>query len=139
MDYTQKIDIGTCTYGPVILSASTVDEMKHAISIINYTHETSTYLISCKTTSSVDGKIWDGEFVVDNLFGRGPSKIQPYNVVRIPKDKLPSHRHVGKLHASVLPKFELGLKITIKQGLLDSKESLALANSWQNFFSIPTE
>lgn len=137
MNPSSIISLGTCTFGPVYLSASTEEEDKFAISIIEYDGTRHVNLISCKTTSQNHHKVWPGEFILSDLFGHGPTKIQPYNVVRIQKNaQLGSHRHIGRLHSSILPQFEDGLKIAIRKGLFDAKESLDLANSWQRLFPI---
>ena len=138
MDHESTIDVGTCTFGPVVLSASTTHENKFSITVIKYDGSKHYNLINCKTTSNT-AKVWPGEFIVDDLFGYGTSKIQPYNIVRILKSNIPSHRHVGILDISLLPQFEHGLKIAIKQGMFDAKETLDLADSWQHLFNFPSD
>lgn len=136
MNSHSSIPIGTCTFGPVILSQSTTEEDKFSVAIIDYDKSRHYNLITCKTTSQNHHKVWPGEFIVSDLFGRGPTKVQPYNIIRITKPRLVAHSHIGRLHSSYLPEFELGLKLAIKQGLLDPKETLDLADSWKRFFTV---
>jgi len=80
--------------------------------------------------------MWPGEFMIDDLFGCGKSKIQPYNIIRIRKSRIGAHRRIGNLDPEYLPRFELGLRGAIKKGLFDAKETLDLADSWRSFFKV---
>jgi hypothetical protein len=138
MDSSSAIPIGTCTHGPVLLSDSPTEEInKFAISIIDYDGSRHPSLVSCKTTSQHHDKLWPGEFFIDDLFGYGRTKVQPHNIVRIQRQtQLPRHRHVGDVAPTNLPDFEMGLKLAIRAGRLDAKESLELADSWQRLFVV---
>ena len=81
--------------------------------------------------------LWPGEFLLDDLFGKGRTKVQPFNVIRIPKTKIPQHTHLGQLAVTDLQKFKLGLQVAIKGELFDAKESLDLADSWRGLFTFP--
>ncbi len=139
MDVHDVIPIGTCTFGPVVLSQSTTEENKHSLAIIKYEKTSHANLVSCKTTSKGHEKLWPGEFLLTDLFGRGPTKVQPYNVVRIRAPRLSAHQHVGLLSSAQLPQFQFGLRVAVKKGLFDAKETLDLASSWQHLFPVTSD
>jgi hypothetical protein len=138
MDPSAVIPIGTCSYGPLRLSMSTKEENKFGISIIEYDgskpHHTN--LIVCKTTSQYHDKLWPGEFLLSDLFGYGPTKVQPFNIARIQKTRMPSHNRKGVLGSMHLPKFEMGLKIALARNDFDAREKLDLADSWESLLSL---
>jgi len=136
MNSNHSFPIGTCTYGPVVLSASIEEENKHSISIIEYDGTRHINLVTCKTTSKGHNDLWPGEFIIEDLFGRGPTKVRPYNIIRIRKPRINAHTHLGTIAQDVLPQFELGLRIAVKKRELDPKEILDLADSWQDLFSV---
>lgn len=136
MNPTTDITIGTCTHGPVILSDSTQAELKFSVVVIHYDAGRHVNLIASKTTSQALHQVWPDEIYLDDLFGRGPSKIQVPNIIRTRKEKIPEHRHIGILDSSLMPQFEQGLKIAIASGRFSSDEALDLADSWQQLFSL---
>lgn len=136
MNPAGNFPIGTCTFGPVYLSASTAEENKFGIAIIEYDGSRHVNMVVCKTTSKKHDKIYPGEFLLSDLFGHGPTKVQPFNISRIQKaSQLPRHTHKGILDNIHLPKFKDGLRIAITRGELDAKEKLDLADSWQHLFA----
>ena len=128
-----NIEICVCTNGPVLLSGSNRLEHKYTIAIADYDktqrHKT---LISCKTTSKGHGKIYPGEFMVEDFFGLGPSKIQPYNIVRIPISDLSRHKKIGALDKRYQPFFKTGLQIAIAKRFLNPSEVLRVLDSWSH-------
>jgi hypothetical protein len=136
MNAAGTIQVGTCTHGPVILSSSTTPELKFSITIIEFDGARHVNLINAKTTSQNLSKVWPDEVYLEDLFGRGPSKIQVSNIVRIRKEKIPEHSHIGNINPVLLPHFEQGLKVLISNRDLSSAEMLDLADSWQNLFSL---
>jgi len=79
--------------------------------------------------------VFPGEFILDDLFGRGKSKVQPYNVCRIHKNDISNHRYIGTLDDIHLNSFEQGIKIAIKKNYFTYTEMLNVLDSWQPFFS----
>lgn len=135
MSLPNPMPVGCCLNGPVLLSESDELEYKFVVSIVKYDNRKHRNTVACKTTGKNHEKIYAGEFIVDDLFGRGASKIQPFNIVRMPNSDLSSHRYIGSLDASCLPKFEKGLRIAIQKQLLNPKEVLWVVDSWSSIFS----
>lgn len=139
MNPASTITIGVCTHGPVFLSNSTKEELKFSIVVIEYIGTKHVNLISCKTTSQHLDKTWPDEIYLTDLFGKGHSKIQVSNIIRIRKEKIPKHVYIGTLHPTLLVKFKVGLKYAIKIGQFSSAEALDLADSWKGLFTFPEE
>jgi len=131
----RTISIGVCSLGPLDISKHPRD-YKHVICISNYDKYKHTSLLSCKTTSQNHDKVYPGEFFLPDLFGKGKTKVQPYNIHRVTQSQLNNHSLVGKLDSSHMPKFELGLKLAIKSGRFRPLEILDIADSWQPFFAV---
>lgn len=72
--------------------------------------------------------------MVGDFFGRGATKVQPYNIVRMPESDLESHRYIGDIDPALLPQFEIGLRIAIQRQLLNPKEILRVVDSWSRIF-----
>lgn len=136
MDRLRNIRIGLCSSGPVALSHTEGEHYKFVIAIASYEKNKDDYLLSCKTTSKHHDAVYPGEFIIPDLFKRGPSKIQPYNICRVTTHQLTNHQYVGILDASFMKEFELGLKIAVKRELLTPAETLVVLDSWQSFFSL---
>jgi hypothetical protein len=130
------LPIGHCTNGPVLLSESPRLERKFVISIVEFDNSKHRHGVSCKATSKGHDKVWPGEFLIDDFFGRGKAKIQPYNIVRMPTSDFEKHRHIGALDPSHLPLFEKGLRIAIQKDIFNPAEVLRVANSWSAIFSV---
>lgn len=128
--------IGNCTRGPVLLSDSDTLEHKFVLTIVDYDSAQHRTAIACKTTSKNHDKIYLGEFLLNDLFGKGQTKVQPYNIVRMPATDLESHRHIGQLDAAHLPLFETGLRIAIQRRMLNPAEVLRVVDSWSAIFTV---
>jgi hypothetical protein len=131
----RTIRIGTCSLGPVVFRSQETAH-KHVISIANYDKYKHPSWITCKTTTKHHDKIYPGEFLLPDLFSKGQTKVQPYNVLRIEQAHLNTHKFVGIMDDSDMPKFELGLRLGIKKGFFSPAEILEIADSWQPFFTI---
>lgn len=129
------IRIGACSLGPVVFDDGSQDH-KHVICIANYDRLKHPCYISCKTTSKNLDRLWPGEFHMTDLFGKGQTKVQPYNVLRLQQNHLNSHKWVGMLDNSEMPKFEHGLRIGVKAGKFTPDEVLEIADSWEPFFGV---
>jgi len=134
MNRLRTIRIGICSNGPIICSSPTKPEWKFIISICNCDKQKHEYLINCKTTSKNQDNLWPGEFIIDDLFGRGQTKVCPYNLFRVPIPDLSSFKYIGTLDEVHMPKFQTGLQIAIKKNLFTPPETLEIMDSWQPFF-----
>lgn len=134
MNKLRTIKVGICSNGPVLLSKAIKKEYKFVISICNFDKFKDVCLICCKTTSKTE-KTWPGEFILDDLFGRGKTKVQPYNICRVTAGELQMFKYIGILDDEHMPKFETGLKIAIKKEILTPLESLNVMDSWEPFFA----
>ncbi len=130
------MSIGCCTNGPVLLSESNAMEHKFVISIVDYDKARHRNGVACKTTGQHHDTIYDGEFLIDDFFGRGVTKVQPYNIVRTPESDLASHRYIGDVDPSILPQFERGLRIAIQRRILNPGEILRVVDSWSKIFAV---
>lgn len=135
MALPNPMPIGCCTNGPVLLSESDRMEHKFVISIVDYDKAKHRNGIACKTTGQHHDHIYRGEFMIDDFFGRGTTKVQPYNIVRTPQSDLDSHRHIGDIDPSLLPQFETGLRIAIQRRILNPNEILRVVDSWSKIFT----
>jgi hypothetical protein len=121
----------------VVLGKSAKEERKHVITLAKFDKHKSKPLLCCKTTSKNHEKLFAGEFIISDLFSRGPSKIQPTNLVRVPDQTLlDGFYFLGILDELELPKFELGLKQIIKANLVSAVEKLEIMDAWSPFFPI---
>lgn len=128
--------IGHCTNGPVLLTEANKLEYKFVVSIVDYDKARHRNGIACKTTSKNHDKVFPGEFLIDDFFGRGKSKVQPYNIVRMPTSDLEQHTYIGALNGAHLPLFERGLRIAIQKRLLSPSEILRVVDSWSAIFTV---
>ena len=127
--------VGLCLNGDVLLSKSITPERKHIISIVKFDKFKKKSLLCCKTTGKHHDKLYPGELLISDLFGRGQSKVQPTNLIRIPdQSKLKDFYFLGLLHPKILNDFEFGLKIAIKAKLFTPHELLEVLDSWKPFF-----
>jgi len=136
MTLPATFSIGVCSNGPVLLSGADDMEHKFVLSIADYERNKHRTAIACKTTSRNHEKVFPGEFLVDDFFGRGKSKIQPYNIVRMPDTDVVMHKYIGDLDREHLPSFEKGLRIAIQRGFLQPHEVIRVADSWAHIFDI---
>lgn len=123
--------MGTCSLGMI----DGIALPKHVICICRYVRNKDSYAITCKTTTKKHDKLWPGEFIVEDLFGKGPSKVNPLNIFRVRKEQLDHHKWVGRLDDSILPSFKLGISLAIKGKKLTPAEILVVADSWEPFFT----
>ena len=136
MHRLKTIRVGICCNGPVLLSHATKPEWKFVIAICNFEKFKQPNLICCKTTSKNSGILRFGEFIIDNFFNRGKSKIQPTNICRVNDSELNGFKYIGTLDNEHMPKFEKGIKIAIKLNLFEPLEQLNILDSWEPFFII---
>ena len=135
-DLPEAFQIGLCSNGPVLLSESDNLEHKFVLAIANYDKSKHRTAISCKTTSKNIERVYPGEIVIHDFFGRGTGKIQPYNVVHIPTSDLESHRYIGDLDYKHLPDFKLGLRIAVHRNMLTPEQVVRVADSWSHIFQV---
>lgn len=136
MSLPDPLKIGCCTNGPVMLSESDKLEHKFVIGIAHYNKKKHRNSIACKTTGHNHNKVYPGEFFINDFFGRGKTKVQPYNIVRMPATDLDTHRYIGDIDSSQLPMFEIGLRIAIQTRKLNPTEILRVVDSWSAIFDI---
>lgn len=136
MNVPNPLLIGHCTNGPVLLTGSSKMEHKFVINMVEYNGNKHRNTVACKTTSKGHDKLFFGDFMINDFFGRGRSKVQPYNIVRMPSSDLLRHRYIGELDRSYLPKFEIGLRIAIQRQLLNPQEILRVIDAWSPIFAL---
>lgn len=120
-------------HGKVILSASNKREPKYVVAIADFDPAKNPAVICCKASSNTSGKVYPGEFIVSGLVGSGGSKIQPNNVCRVPRGELNSFRHIAKIKANDMAKFEEGLRLAVQTGEFDAREQIEVLTSWEVF------
>jgi len=135
MDKLPVIRIGTCSSGPIVFPDGT-NGHKYVICISNFDWNSHQCMIACKTTSLNHDKVFEGEFLMKDFFGRGKTKVQPYNILRITPSEIVKHEHLGVLEDKYMLHFKKGLQMAIKKKWLSAKEVLDLAESWSPFFAV---
>lgn len=132
------IPVGVFFNGPLPCKANPKSgDWKFYVTIGNCDKNVDTLIISCKTTSQRHNNLRYFEFIIDDICGRGKTKVQPFNIQRIQVRKLTLYKYIGNLDQAGLLNFEKGLKGLIKSnGVVSSWEKLRIIDSWKPIFKL---